>query len=160
MTFIDVDVEEHLDVKQAAPTISYFAGFKDGALIEEFATAKKDKVTELAQARCLMNAAEIRKLIADHDMAFLDKLEQDVYASMDDDANEIAAELGDRLTNILGAKRVLEEADKQGVELGALRTFFNSGTCASNNPMLRSDDGGCSVCGARPQDACQAENPA
>ena len=35
-----------------------------------------------------------------------------------------------------------------------------SGTCASNNPMLRSDDGGCSVCGARPQDACQAENPA
>ena len=34
------------------------------------------------------------------------------------------------------------------------------GTCASHNPMLRSDDGGCSVCGARPQDACQAENPA
>ena len=32
-----------------------------------------------------------------------------------------------------------------------------SGTCASNNPMLRSEDGGCSVCGARPQDACQAE---
>ena len=71
-----------------------------------------------------MNAAEIRKLIADHDMAFLDKLEQDVYASMDDDANDVA-ELGDRLTNILGAKRVLEEADKQGVEPKvALRTFF------------------------------------
>ena len=35
-----------------------------------------------------------------------------------------------------------------------------SGTCASNNPMLRSDDGGCSVCGARPQDACQEEKPA
>ena len=35
-----------------------------------------------------------------------------------------------------------------------------SGTCASNNPMLQSDDGGCSVCGARPQDTCQAENPA
>lgn len=34
-----------------------------------------------------------------------------------------------------------------------------SGTCASNNPMLRSEDGGCSVCGARPQDACQAEQP-
>lgn len=32
-----------------------------------------------------------------------------------------------------------------------------SGTCASNNPMLRNEDGGCSVCGARPQDACQAE---
>jgi hypothetical protein len=34
-----------------------------------------------------------------------------------------------------------------------------SGTCASNNPMLRDDDGGCSVCGARPQDTCQAESP-
>ena len=71
-----------------------------------------------------MNAAEIRKLIAEHDMPTLDKLEQEVYASMDDDANDVA-ELGDRLTNILGAKRVLEEAEKQGVEPKvALRTFF------------------------------------
>ena len=71
-----------------------------------------------------MNAAEIRKLIAQHDMPSLDKLEQEVYASMDDDANDVA-ELGDRLTNILGAKRVLEEAEKQGVEPKvALRTFF------------------------------------
>jgi hypothetical protein len=71
-----------------------------------------------------MNAAEIRKLIAEHDMPSLDKLEQEVYASMDDDANDVA-ELGDRLTNILGAKRVLEEAEKQGVEPKvALRTFF------------------------------------
>ena len=71
-----------------------------------------------------MNAAEIRKLIAEPDMPALDKLEQDVYASMDDDANDVA-ELGDRLTNILGAKRVLEEAEKQGVEPKvALRTFF------------------------------------
>ena len=71
-----------------------------------------------------MNAAEIRKLIAEHDMSALDRLEQEVYASMDDDANDVA-ELGDRLTNILGAKRVLEEADKQGVEPKvALRTFF------------------------------------
>ena len=30
--------------------LPYFAGFKDGKLIEEFATAKKDKVTELANA--------------------------------------------------------------------------------------------------------------
>ena len=58
-----------------------------------------------------MNAAEIRKLIANHDMEALDRLEQEVYASMDDDANDVA-ELGDRLTNILGAKRVLEEASK------------------------------------------------
>ncbi|MDA9756176.1 hypothetical protein N9V29_04330 [Flavobacteriales bacterium] len=71
-----------------------------------------------------MNAAEIRKLIAEHDMAALDRLEQEVYASMDDDANDVA-ELGDRLTNILGAKRVLEEAEKQGIEPKvALRTFF------------------------------------
>jgi hypothetical protein len=32
-----------------------------------------------------------------------------------------------------------------------------SGTCASNNPVLRNEDGGCSVCGARPQDACKSE---
>ena len=71
-----------------------------------------------------MNAAAIRKLIAEHDMDALDKLEQEVYASMDDEANAVA-ELGDRLTNILGAKRVLEEAEKQGVEPKvALRTFF------------------------------------
>ena len=71
-----------------------------------------------------MNAAEIRKLIAEHDLPSLDNLEQEVYASMDDDANDVA-ELGDRLTNILGAKRVLEEAEKQGVEPKvALRTFF------------------------------------
>ena len=71
-----------------------------------------------------MNAAEIRKLIANHDMEALDRLEQEVYASMDDDANDVA-ELGDRLTNILGAKRVLEEASKQGIEpKAALRPFF------------------------------------
>ena len=51
VTFIDVDVEAHLDVKQAFKIndLPYFAGFKDGKLIEEFATAKKDKVTELAE---------------------------------------------------------------------------------------------------------------
>ena len=71
-----------------------------------------------------MNASEIRKLIANHDMASLDRLEQEIYTSMDDDANDVA-ELGDRLTNILGAKRVLEEAQKEGVEPKvALRTFF------------------------------------
>ena len=71
-----------------------------------------------------MNAAEIRKLIAENDLASLDRLEQEVYASMDDAANDVS-ELGDRLTNILGAKRVLEEAEKQGVEPKvAMRTFF------------------------------------
>lgn len=33
-----------------------------------------------------------------------------------------------------------------------------SGTCASNNPMLKDDNGGCSVCGARPQDQCRRED--
>lgn len=71
-----------------------------------------------------MNAAEIRKLIAENDLDSLNRLEQDVYASMDDAANDVS-ELGDRLTNILGAKRVLEEAEKQGVEPKvAMRTFF------------------------------------
>ena len=71
-----------------------------------------------------MNAAEIRKLIAENNLESLDRLEQAVYASMDDAANDVS-ELGDRLTNILGAKRVLEEAAKQGVKPNlALRTFF------------------------------------
>ena len=71
-----------------------------------------------------MNAAEIRNLIAEYDIAGLDKLEQEVYASMDDEANDVSV-LGDTLTNILGAKRVLEEAEKQGVEPKlALRIFF------------------------------------
>ena len=34
-----------------------------------------------------------------------------------------------------------------------------SGTCSSNNPLLRNEEGACTVCGARPQDACQTENP-
>ncbi|MEY3010976.1 MAG: hypothetical protein RLZZ314_1618 [Bacteroidota bacterium] len=71
-----------------------------------------------------MNAAEIRRLIAENDLASLERLEQEVYASMDDDANDVS-ELGDRLTNILGAKRVLEQAAQEGVEPKiAMRTFF------------------------------------
>lgn len=31
-----------------------------------------------------------------------------------------------------------------------------SGTCASKNPILQSENGSCSVCGARPQDSCQS----
>lgn len=52
VTFIDVDVEANLDVKEAFKIndLPYFAGFKDGKLIEEFATAKKDRVTELVKA--------------------------------------------------------------------------------------------------------------
>ena len=52
VTFVDVDVEENLDVKEAFKIndLPYFAGFKDGKLLEEFATAKKDRVTELTDA--------------------------------------------------------------------------------------------------------------
>ena len=51
ITFIDVDVEENLDVKEAfnINDLPYFAGLKDGKLLEEFATAK-DRVTELTDA--------------------------------------------------------------------------------------------------------------
>ena len=71
-----------------------------------------------------MNAAKIRKLIGEYDMAGLEQLEAEVYNAMDEESNDVA-ELGDRLTNILGAKRVLEQAEKDGIEpKEALRTFF------------------------------------
>lgn len=71
-----------------------------------------------------MNAAEIRKLIGEYDMAGLEQLEAEVYNAMDEESNDVA-ELGDRLTNILGAKRVLEQAEKDGIEpKEALRSFF------------------------------------
>ena len=33
-----------------------------------------------------------------------------------------------------------------------------SGTCASNNPMLKEAGLSCSVCGARPEEQCQKED--
>lgn len=30
-----------------------------------------------------------------------------------------------------------------------------AGTCASNNPVLQEEGGGCSVCGARPEEQCK-----
>ena len=43
VTFVDVDVEENLDVKEAFKIndLPYFAGFKDGKLLEEFATRRR-----------------------------------------------------------------------------------------------------------------------
>ncbi|MFT4778485.1 MAG: rRNA maturation endonuclease Nob1 [Flavobacteriales bacterium] len=35
-----------------------------------------------------------------------------------------------------------------------------AGTCASNNPMFQEEGGGCSICGARPQDRCQQDETA
>jgi thioredoxin-like negative regulator of GroEL len=46
--FIDVDVDDYKDVKQAfkIDNLPYFAAFRDGKLIEEFNTSKKDKLEE------------------------------------------------------------------------------------------------------------------
>ena len=45
VTFIDVDVEEHLDVKQAFKIndLPYFAGFKDGKLLRSSPPRKKTR---------------------------------------------------------------------------------------------------------------------
>ncbi|TVR36507.1 MAG: membrane or secreted protein [Cryomorphaceae bacterium] len=32
-----------------------------------------------------------------------------------------------------------------------------SGTCASNNPLLREEGAACGVCGARPDEQCKSE---
>lgn len=46
VTFIDVDVEENLDVKEAFKinNLPYFAAFKSGKLVEEYSTSKKDQL--------------------------------------------------------------------------------------------------------------------
>jgi hypothetical protein len=31
-----------------------------------------------------------------------------------------------------------------------------AGTCASNNPLLREEGASCGLCGAKPEDQCQA----
>jgi hypothetical protein len=31
-----------------------------------------------------------------------------------------------------------------------------SGTCSSNNPLLQKDGGGCSICGAMPEEKCKS----
>lgn len=31
-----------------------------------------------------------------------------------------------------------------------------SGTCSSNNPLLQNEGGGCSICGAKPQEKCKS----
>tara|TARA_B100000287_G_C20254451_1_gene631382 strand:- start:215 stop:400 length:186 start_codon:yes stop_codon:yes gene_type:complete len=30
-----------------------------------------------------------------------------------------------------------------------------SGTCSSNNPLLKSENGSCGICGAKPEDKCK-----
>lgn len=31
-----------------------------------------------------------------------------------------------------------------------------SGTCSSNNPLLKNEDGACGICGARPNEQCKS----
>lgn len=31
-----------------------------------------------------------------------------------------------------------------------------AGTCSSNNPMFKNQEGGCGICGAKPQEKCKA----
>lgn len=31
-----------------------------------------------------------------------------------------------------------------------------SGTCSSNNPLLKNENGSCGICGARPEEKCKA----
>ncbi len=31
-----------------------------------------------------------------------------------------------------------------------------SGTCSSNNPLLKNENGSCGICGARPEERCKA----
>lgn len=33
-----------------------------------------------------------------------------------------------------------------------------AGTCSSNNPLLKDESGACSMCGARPEEKCKADN--
>jgi hypothetical protein len=32
-----------------------------------------------------------------------------------------------------------------------------AGTCASNNPLFQNEEGGCSYCGASPEEVCKKE---
>ncbi len=31
-----------------------------------------------------------------------------------------------------------------------------AGTCSSNNPLLKGEDGACGICGAKPEEACKS----
>lgn len=46
--FLDVDVEESPEVKEAFKinNLPYFAAFKDGKLVKEFSTSKKDELEQ------------------------------------------------------------------------------------------------------------------
>jgi hypothetical protein len=73
-----------------------------------------------------MNVAQIRILVNTCDLARLDELEAELMAKMDDDQNDLEV-LGGELTDILGARQILQRVQNEGVpKAEALRDFMRS----------------------------------
>jgi len=73
-----------------------------------------------------MNVAQIRTLVNTCDLARLDDLEAELMAKMDDDQNDLEV-LGGELTDILGARQILQRVQNEGVpKAEALRDFMRS----------------------------------
>ncbi len=73
-----------------------------------------------------MNVAQIRTLVNTCDLARLDELEAELMAKMDDDQNDLEI-LGGELTDILGARQILQRVQTEGVpKAEALRDFMRS----------------------------------
>lgn len=73
-----------------------------------------------------MNVTQIRTLVNTCDLARLDELEQELMAKMDDDQNDLE-ELGGELTDILGARQILQRVQAEGISKPeALRDFMRS----------------------------------
>lgn len=73
-----------------------------------------------------MNVTQIRTLVNSCDLARLDELEAELMAKMDDDANDLEV-LGGELTDILGARQILQRVQNEGVSKAeALRDFMRS----------------------------------
>lgn len=43
------------------------------------------------------------------------------------------------------------------VKIWAKKDGAFAGTCASNNPLVQKEGGGCGYCGARPEEKCRRE---
>jgi hypothetical protein len=74
-----------------------------------------------------MNVSEIRKM-TQLSMEELDQMEAAILEQLagDEDANDLA-ELGDQMTTILGAKRIILHANSEGISIQeSLRHFIKS----------------------------------
>ena len=73
-----------------------------------------------------MNVARIRELVGRYDIDGLHQLEAELMEKMDDDANDLE-ELGGELTDILGARQILERVREEGIDQKlALREFIKN----------------------------------